>query len=263
MPIAGQSHRFARAIARQPAASCVDGLRASDKGAPDLNLFQAQHASYVSALIDAGVEVQNLPALEAFPDSVFVEDTTLCLPEGAVLLRPGAASRAGETPAIADAVAGLAPVIARLEGDGTVDGGDIMTTEREIIIGLSERSSHSGAEALARLVADWGHKLRIAETPPGVLHFKSDCAILDEETVLATRRLAETGVFGDYRVLITPDGEEAAANAIRVNDKVFLASGHPGAADMLVAAGYDVLLLDVSEATKLDGGLSCMSLRMG
>ena len=103
--------------------------------------------------------------------------------------------------------------------------------------------------------------LRIAETPPGVLHFKSDCAILDAETILATPRLSAGGTFADYRVIDTADGEDGAANSIRVNDVVFVPAGFPETADRLTKAGYEVVILDISEAAKLDGGLSCMSLR--
>ena len=261
MPKPGQSHRFNRAISRLPAKSCVDGLRIVDAGPPDYELFLEQHKSYIAALERAGVSVTLLPAEEQFPDSVFVEDTALCLPEGAVRLSPGAASRAGEAPAIEPALQEAFDVVTTLSGIGTVDGGDILTTETEIIVGLSERTSREGAEELQRIAADWGQTIRIAETPDGVLHFKSDCAILDGDTILATRRLANSGVFSNYKILHTPAGEEAAANTVRVNDVVFLAAGHPATADMLNKLGYELIVLDISEAAKLDGGLSCMSLR--
>lgn len=261
MPRDGQSYRFSHAISRQPAASCTAGLRAVDVGAPDHALFLAQHAAYVAALEAAGVAVELLPALEAFPDSVFVEDTALCLPEGAVVLRPGADSRAGEAPAMIEALLRSFETVRSLADGGTVDGGDILTTETEVVIGLSERTTRAGAEALGRLIVDWGHGLRIAETPPGVLHFKSDCAILDAETILATPRLSASGCFAGYRMIETADGEDAAANAIRINDRLFVPAGHPKTAERLSMAGYEIVVLDISEAAKLDGGLSCMSLR--
>ena len=260
MPRQGQSHRFTRAISRKPAASCVSGLRAEDRGAPDHAVFQAQHAAYVAALEGAGVSVTVLEADETFPDSVFVEDTALCLPEGAVALRPGTPSRLGEAAAMLPELEGAFAAVRHLPA-GSVDGGDILTTETEVILGLSGRSSRAGGAALGRLLADWGQALRISETPAGVLHFKSDCAILDAETILATPRLAATGTFAGYRVIETAAAEDAAANAIRVNDRVFLAAGHPRTAEKLDAAGYALTVLDISEAAKLDGGLSCMSLR--
>lgn len=261
MPCAGQSHRFTHAITRLPARSCTQGLRAVDAGAPDHGLFLRQHAAYIAALEAAGVAVSVLPALEQFPDSVFVEDAALCLPEGAIALCPGAPSRTGEAAAIATELEAVFGAVGRLPAQGTVDGGDILTTESEVIVGLSERTSQTGAEALGRLLADWGYRLRIAETPRGILHFKSDCAILDEETILCTQRLAASGVFDGYRVMQTAAGEQAAANAVRINGRLFLPAGYLGTVEILSNAGYDVVILDISEAAKLDGGLSCMSLR--
>lgn len=262
MPRAGQSHRFTRAISRLPAQSCTTGLRAVDRGTPSHDLFLQQHAAYVAALENAGATVTLLDALEEFPDSVFIEDAAICLPEGAVVLRPGAPTRTGEAVAITGALNTAFDTVLQLPSGGTVDGGDILTTESEVIIGLSERTSRSGAELLGSLLSDWGHTLRIAETPPGVLHFKSDCAIIDEETILSTSRLAGAAAFSGYQVLETAAGEDAAANAIRINDQLFIPAGHPNTAEKLAAAGYEVVILDVSEAVKLDGGLSCMSLRI-
>lgn len=257
-----RSFRFSHAVIRLAGASVVDGLRAEDRGAPDLARFRVQHRAYVDALRAAGAEIVELPALEAFPDSVFIEDAALCLPEGAVLLRPGAPSRLGEAAEVAPALGALYGELARLDGPGFVDGGDILVAEREILVGLSARTNAAGVRELADIVAGWGHDLRLVETPPGVLHFKTDCALLDAETVLATPRLAAAGCFDGYRVIETAPGEESAANAVRFNDLTLLAAGWPATADRLTEAGYELCILEISEAAKLDGGLSCMSLRL-
>ena len=257
----GRSHRFTHAITRAPAASAVDGLRAEDRGAPEIGRFRAQHAAYVATLRAAGVAVEELPALEDFPDSAFVEDTALCLPGLAVVLRPGAPSRRGEAAAIAPALAAAYREVLALEGPGTVDGGDILVTGREIVVGRSARTDAAGIEALARLLGPRGETVRGVAVPESVLHLKSDCAVLDDETVLATPRLAAGGAFAGYRVLETPEGEAAAANLIRVNDTVLAPAGYPRTADMLARAGYDVRPVAVDEAAKLDAGLSCLSLR--
>src|SRR5262249_50884991 len=99
------------------------------------------------------------------------------------------------------------------------------------------------------------------ETPAGVLHFKSDCSLLDEETMLSTARLAASGVFEGTRVLLVPEGEEAAANALRVNDHVLIGLDFPRTAAMLAGEGYQVVSLPTREIGKIDAGLSCMSLR--
>ena len=253
--------QFRRAITRAPGSSIIDGLRATDTGTPDLDRMRADHALYVASLRETGAEVIELPALEAFPDAVFVEDTALCLPQGAVLMRPGAPSRMGEVAEMAPTLRGLYDEVREIGGPGFIEGGDILVTSREILVGLSARTDHAGVLALADLVAPWGHRVRIVTTPPGVLHFKTDCSLLDGETVLATERLAASGCFDGYRVIHTCPGEEAAANTIRFNDLVLMPAGFPATASRLRDLGYDVREIGNTECAKLDGGMSCLSLR--
>ncbi|MEL7466448.1 MAG: arginine deiminase family protein [Pseudomonadota bacterium] len=257
----GRSYRFTHAISRLPAKSAVDGLRAEDVGTPDIDLFRGHHADYVAALRSTGAEVIELPALEAFPDSCFVEDAALCLPEGAVLTRPGAPSRLGEAAEMRPALEALYGDLRVIEGPGFLEAGDVLTTEREIMVGLSARTDEAGAEELARLVADWGWTVRVVRTPPDVLHFKTDCSLLDEATILTTERLARSGCFEGYELIYTAEGEEACANAIRFNDLVLFPAGFPKTASRLRDAGYEVREIGNSEAAKLDGGMSCLSLR--
>ena len=119
----------------------------------------------------------------------------------------------------------------------------------------------TGARSVANSLKKLGREARIVETPAGVLHFKSDCAILDEDTILTTGRLAQSGVFAEFDTIITPEGEEAAANALRINDVVFISGGYPRTEDLLRARGFKLVVLDTSEIAKIDAGLSCMSLR--
>ena len=261
MAAEGLSYRFTRAIVRLPAPSVVNGLREIDRGEPDHATYLREHAIYVEALESAGLEVSTLGALEEFPDSVFVEDTALCLPQGIVILRPGADSRLGEADRMAADCASLGLETVGLTGEGRVDGGDILVTDREILVGASQRSDPAGFRALRFIVEDWGYAIRLVQTPRGVLHFKSDCSILGPETVLASPRLSGAPCFDAYEVIETPPGEEAAANAIRVNDTVLVAAGYPRTAERLSAAGYDIEVLPASQAALLDGGLSCQSLR--
>lgn len=255
------SWQFSRAITRQPGKSIVAGLRAVDTGAPDLALMLRHHADYVAALRDTGADVTVLPPLEDYPDAVFVEDTALCLPEGAVLMRPGAPSRLGEVAAMAPSLRPLFDDIRQIEGPGTIEGGDILTTGREVLVGQSARTNADGIAELAEILAGWGRPLREVRVPDGVLHFKTDCSLLDGETILATERLARSGCFEGYRVILTAQGEEAAANAIRFNDLVLMAAGFPGTAQRLRDAGYQLREIGNSECAKLDGGMSCLSLR--
>ncbi len=257
-----RSFRFTHAITRRPGRSVTGGLRAVDTGAPDLAAMLEAHAAYVAALRSTGATVVELEPLEDFPDALFVEDTALCLPEGAVILRPGAPSRLGEAALMEPRLRPFYPDLARIAGQGSfIEGGDVLMTEAEILVGRSARTNAEGIAELARLVAPWGWRLREVATPPGVLHFKTDCSLMDAETILATPRLAATGCFAGYRVIETAEGEEAAANAIRFNDLVLMAAGFPGTAERLAAAGYRIAQIDNSQCARLDGGMSCLSLR--
>lgn len=251
---------FTHAITRRPTASIIDGLRAEDTGTPDLGQMLQDHAHYVATLKATGAQVIELPGVDEFPDAVFVEDTTLCLPKGAILMRPGAATRMGE-------VAQMAPTIRDCFTDvreittGHIEGGDILVTDREILVGRSDRTDAAGVAELTSLVADWGHSVREVFTPPGVLHFKTDCSLLDAETILSTKRLDASGCFEGYRVIHVAEGEEAAANSIRFNDTVLCPAGFPRTAETLSNHGYNVVTINNSECAKLDGGMSCLSLR--
>jgi dimethylargininase len=253
--------RFTHAVTRRPCAAITAGLRAVDTGAPDLAVMLDHHAAYVATLRGTGATVIELEPLEAYPDSVFVEDTALCLPQGAIVMRPGAPTRLGEAAEMVPHLAALYAEVRRIEGPGFIEGGDILVTGREILVGRSARTDAAGIAELTTLVAPWGHVVREVETPPGVLHFKTDCSLLDGETILATDRLAASGCFAGYRVIPVAGGEEAAANAIRFNDLVILPEGFPRTAERIVAAGYTVCQIGNSECAKLDGGMSCLSLR--
>jgi dimethylargininase len=251
---------FNRAIVRTPSRSVMDGLRAVDVGAPSYEGVLAEHGAYVRTLEAAGVAVDVLPALEAFPDSVFVEDAALVFTSAAILLRPGAQTRRGEVAEIAPAIEQRFERVLRLE-QGSAEGGDVLTTSRGVFIGVSARTSKEGAAALVRLLAEIDQRGLAVATPPGVLHLKSDCALLDEDTILCTRRLASAEPFPGFRVLLTPDGEEGAANAIRVGGQILLSEGYPATAELLWREGYTVTQLATQEIAKIDAGLSCMSLR--
>lgn len=255
------SYQFSRAITRRPADSIVNGLRAEDTGTPDLTQMLADHADYVAALKSTGAEVIELPPLADFPDAVFVEDTALCLPQGAILMRPGAPSRMGEVDLMEPALRGIYNDIRRINGPGHIEGGDILVTGREVLVGRSARTDAAGVAELAAITAEWGHKLREVFTPPGVLHFKTDCSLLDAETILATKRLDASGCFQGYRVLHVAEGEEAAANSIRFNNLVICPAGFPHTAEMLQKSGFEVVQINNTECAKLDGGMSCLSLR--
>ena len=262
MSSSGLSHRFTKAIVREPSKSIIKGLRATDRGDPDANQFATDHKIYIKALEDAGVTVDSYPALEEYPDSVFVEDAALCFPEGAVILRPGAPSRLGEAEVMHQLLVSYYEDIERIGDDeGFVDGGDILVTEDAVLVGLSERTNQAGFDSLKKKIAKWGYQAKSIKTPAGVLHFKTDCGLIGPNAILVTYRLVDAECFAGMKVVEVPRGEETAANAICVNDTVLLSDGFPKTAELLRSEGYKVTLIPTQQAAIVDGGPSCMSLR--
>jgi dimethylargininase len=239
----------------------VQGLRAIDTGNPAFAALQNEHKAYIEAMKTAGVNVQILPELNDYPDSIFVEDPALVFKDGAILLRPGALTRRGEVEAISTKLREIFDPVLTLPEPGFVEGGDVLVTPHKVMIGLSDRTDKTGAEALIALLSQLGKNAEIVQTPKDVLHFKTDCSLLDEETVFATKRLASSGIFNGFKQVFVPDGEEAAANALRVNDVVLVGSDFPKSIELLDGLGYRIVALPTTEIGKIDAGLSCMSLR--
>ena len=256
------SNQFTHAIVRKPAESINNGLRAVDIGKPNYDQMMLDHSDYVDALISAGAQVVELSPLEKYPDAQFVEDTALCLPEGVILMRPGAPSRLGEVEEIAPKLRDLFKKVYKIDAHGHVEGGDILVTGKEILIGRSARTDKSGVSQLSEIVTALGYVIREVFTPPEILHFKTDCSLLAPDEILTTKRLQASGCFDGYKVINVADGEEAAANAIRVNDYVIMPAGFPKTKAILENHGYKVKAINNTECAKLDGGMSCLSLRL-
>jgi dimethylargininase len=254
---------IAHALVRPPSASFASGLTAAGLGAPDLALASAQHAAYARALEKAGVAVEPLPADDRFPDSTFVEDVAILTERGAILTRPGAPSRRGEVEAIRDALARRVPLLGTIEPPGCVDGGDVCDTGTRVLVGLSDRTNEEGASQLASLLALAGRRVTLLDLRhiPGLLHLKTGISYLGEGRLLAWTGLAEREELRGFEVVRVPPYEGYAANAIRVNDRVLLADGFPDTAAAVAQAGLPVVAVPMSEFRKMDGGLSCLSLR--
>jgi len=254
-------YQYNSAIVRNPSASVVSGLRTNHNGDPDYYSLKLEHEAYVTALESLGIEVTVLPELEDFPDSVFVEDPALVFTEGAILLRSGAASRQGETNEISPILHDLFDHILELPQPGHADGGDILVTPTSVLIGLSKRTDLIGATGLIECLKLLGYNGEIVNTPNGVLHFKTECSLLDEETILVTHRMAQSGLFDGFRNIQIPDGEEPAANTVRINDSVLVSARYQRTIEVIEKNGYSTVPVKTTEIEKIDAGLSCMSLR--
>ena len=256
------SYQFTHAIVRKPAKSIIKGLRKVDTGSPDYAQMISDHEDYIDALSFAGLKVINLTALHKFPDGQFVEDTALCLPRAVILMRPSAPSRLGEVNEIAPNLRKLFKEVFEIVKPGHVEGGDILITGKEIIVGRSARTNTSGIRQLSEILTSLGHVVREVITPSEILHFKTDCSLLGPDEILSTKRLQSSGCFAGYKVINVADGEEAAANAIRVNDYVIMPEGFPRTKAILENNGYKVKAINNTECAKLDAGMSCLSLRL-
>lgn len=254
---------FTRALARPPAANFAAGLTTQDLGAPDVTLALHQHTAYLAALRRCGLETFLLDPDPAYPDSTFVEDAAILTPGIAILARPGALSRLGEVSGVEWGLIPFYNRFARIVAPGALDGGDICEAGTHFFIGISERTNREGGQQLAGFLASEGYTSELidARPVPGILHLKSGLAYLGENTLAVIPALADHPAFASYRRIVTAPGEEYAANCIRVNDYVLIASGYPRFAEALAQAGFQPLPLDMSEYQKMDGGLSCLSLR--
>jgi dimethylargininase len=252
------------AIVRPPSATFAKGLTASGLGPPDLALALEQHEAYALALERAGARLIRLEPDPAYPDSTFVEDTAVLGDSFVVLARPGAPSRRGE---IASMRPVLEPFAARthvIEEPGTLDGGDVLDTYNRVLIGVSERTNEEGARQLAAFLKVEGIEsatLRILGIPR-LLHLKAGISFLGNDRVFAIRELARSvGVLG-YEVVPVPEGESYAANCVDVNGNLLVPAGFPRSAALLGDLGHTIVEVEMSEFEKMDGGLSCLSLRI-
>ncbi len=254
---------FSHALLRLPGDNLAQGLTQAGEGAPDPELALEQHQRYCEALAACGLSLTILPADPRYPDGCFVEDTALLTERGAIVMRPGAPSRRGEVDVIEAALKGLFPAIPRIVAPGTVDAGDVCEADGHFLIGTSARTNEAGAEQLAAHLIDLGYRADIVDIRPygRLLHLKTGIAWLGDGRLLATEDLPRWRALNAYEIVRVPDPERYAANALRINDQVLVASGHPQTRAAIESLGFPVIALEMSEFRRLDGGLSCLSLR--
>jgi dimethylargininase len=254
---------FSKAIVRPPAANFAQGLTKAGLGRPDVEQALVQHARYCAALERCGLSLTRLEPEARHPDSTFVEDVAVLTERCAILTRPGAPSRQGEVDGIREPLRRFYSKFQTIRAPGTLDGGDICEAGTHFFIGVSERTNAEGARQLAELLAQEGYTSSTVDIhgAPGILHLKSGIAYLGDNRLALIDALAGRAEFRGYEIVHVPPAENYAANCVRVNDTVLLAAGFPAFEALVRGLGYRVLALEVSEYQKMDGGLSCLSLR--
>jgi dimethylargininase len=256
-------HVFSHAIVRTPGNNFDAGLTTASLGRPALEKVLEQHARYCAALEKCGLELTVLGADLRYPDSTFVEDTAVISPRGAILMRPGAESRMGEVDAIRPELERFFPAMPVIEAPGMVDGGDICEAGEHFFLGLSHRTNEEGARQLAARLTALGYSSCTVDVRQmtSILHLKSGIAYIGENTLVAMEEIADNPAFVGFEVIRVSEEESYGANCVRVNGRVLIAEGFPRLGASLRDRGFEPLELNMSEFRKMDGGLSCLSLR--
>ena len=252
---------FSKAIVRTPGKSLINGLTDSKHlGVPDYSKAIIQHQAYIEALKFCGLKVTVLDPCEDYPDSTFVEDVALITPNCAIMTRPGAESRRGEVKQMIETLESQFNNLEFIESPGTIEAGDIMMVGDHYYIGLSERTNLQGAEQLIAILVTYGLSGSTVSLKE-VLHLKTGLSYLENNRLVVCGEFKNDPVFSGFEKIEIPESESYAANCIWVNDNVIIPSRYPITKQKVSATGYNVLEVDVSEFKKLDGGLSCLSLR--
>ena len=255
--------KFNNVIVRKPCKAVCDGITsAPELGQPIYEKALAQHEKYIEALKKCGVEVTVLEADERYPDSCFVEDPALITRKCAIITNPGAASRNGEKDEIIGAVRKFFPEdkIEYIKDPGTLEGGDVMMVGDTFYVGLSARTNAEGIRQLGEILNKYG--LECVQVPlEKVLHLKTGVNYLENNNMLVSGEFIDKPEFAKYNKIVIPEEEAYAANCIWVNGTVIAPEGYPAVLKAVQDAGYETLVVDTSEFRKIDGGLSCLSLR--
>ena len=251
---------FSKAIVRTPCKNFINGITTANLGLPDYDLALIQHQEYVQALRKCGLGVIVLYADENYPDSTFVEDTALLTPHCAIITNPGASSRKGETAEIKNILTEYFSNIETINEPGTVEAGDIMMVGDNYYIGLSQRTNVNGAEQLISILKKYGMTGSLV-TLDKVLHLKSGVAYLENNNLAAAGEFLLKPEFQKFNILKIDDDESYAANCVWINDHILLPKNFPKAKKTIEKAYHNIIEVNVSEFQKLDGVLSCLSLR--
>ena len=250
---------FKYAIMRRPGKTFDRGITTSNLGAPNYDLVLEQHAVYIDTLKSIGLDVIELDPLVDYPDAHFVEDTAVVTPELAIITNPGAPSRQGEEKSIAEVLLQYRQV-EYIQAPGTVDGGDVLMMGNHFFIGISERTNHQGADQMGGILEKYGKTFTTIPVDAG-LHFKSSVNGVAPNTLLITEDFAGHEAFYEHDKIMVDNEESYAANTLWINDHLLMPGGFQATKTKLKRLGLPIIELDVSEMQKMDGGLTCLSIR--
>jgi len=251
---------FKHVIVRRPGRSLVEGITSANLGKPDYARALQQHHRYIDALKSRDVKVKILEADEQFPDSVFVEDTAVLAERCAIITNPGAPSRQGEEVSIREALKEFYTAIETITAPGTLEGGDVMRVGDHFYVGLSARTNEEGCRQFTGILNKYRYTASAVKLEK-FLHLKTGLAYLENNNLLVAGEFIQHEEFKKFNRIIIHESEGYAANCIWVNDAVLVPMNYPKTKAAISKAGYNVVEVDVSEFKKLDGGLSCLSLR--
>ena len=251
---------FERAIVRKPGRNFQGGLTTSNLGPPDYDKTILQHSEYTKALRKVGLELIELEADEKFPDSTFVEDTAVVNEELAIITNLGAPSRQGEEQEIKKVLEKYYDTIELINNSGTLDGGDVLRVENQYYIGLSNRTNKEGAVQLTNILKNHGYT---CSTVPLInfLHLKSGISYIGDNILIVAGEFKDNPMFKSYDKIKVKKDETYAANSVMINNYVLIPKGYDNLLNALSNLGYNTLEIDTSEFRKMDGGLSCLSIR--
>lgn len=254
---------FKHAIVRTPCSKVCDGITSSPGlGKPVYEKALEQHAGYIEALKACGVEVLTLPPMEEYPDSCFVEDVAVVNERCALITNPGAETRKGETGGIISAVKEFytEDQIGYIKAPGTLEGGDVMKCGDTYYVGLSARTNAEGFRQFSEFFGKYGFT-SVAVSLSEMLHLKTGVNYLENNKMLVFGEFTDKEEFADYEKIVIPEDEAYAANCVWMNGTVLVPEGYAKVKKAVEDAGYPVITVDTSEFRKIDGGLSCLSLR--
>jgi dimethylargininase len=249
-----------RALVRRPSPRLSDGLLTHIERVPvDVDLALRQWDGYVAALRDEGWETIEVPPAPDCPDSVFVEDTVVVYGDRAVITRPGADERKPETAATEQTLRDLGYRICHIEAPGTMDGGDVLKHDGTVWVALGGRTDQAGADQLAAHLEPLG--ARVVGVPlTKVLHLKSAVTALPDGTVVGFEPLVDDPTVWS-RFLAVP--EEPGAHVVLLDeDTVLMSTSAPQTRLDYEARGLRVVAVDMTEFEKLEGCVTCLSVRL-